>query len=325
MIADTHTYLPYWYPFIDTLETNAVNVHYTSIEGWDNLNEMDMLWLCLFHVPDYDTLTYEQVTEIVEYVRNGGKLVVFFIDEQVHFINCLLMDPRWNTTMEVEDVGLYAGFRLCCVHTFSPFTDNVDSIKLSLPTYIDCGENAFQIAAVDSACTTTVIAMSFPFLSEGNYSSFVFVITGAHYFAWAHCSQFIADNWRFGSNVLLSAAGCEGYEFDPCAFVDSMLAPEPSSLCSATPNPFTPNGDGINDEAEFTFPGLGEVPGTIKIFTLGNLRVRTIEVPTGAGAKQEAIWDGTDDTGEPLSQGIYIYTIRAEGRIKCSGTVTLAR
>jgi len=97
------------------------------------------------------------------------------------------------------------------------------------------------------------------------------------------------------------------------------------SLCHRTPNPFTPNGDGINDEAEFTFPDLGEVPGTIKIFTLGNLRVRTIEVPTGAGAKQEAIWDGTDDTGEPLSQGIYIYTIRAEGRIKCSGTVTLAR
>jgi len=95
--------------------------------------------------------------------------------------------------------------------------------------------------------------------------------------------------------------------------------------CSRTPNPFTPNGDGINDEAKFTFPGLGEVPGTIKIFTLGNLRVRTIEVPSGAGAKQQAIWDGTDDTGTPMREGIYLYTIRAEGRIKCDGTVTLAR
>jgi len=95
--------------------------------------------------------------------------------------------------------------------------------------------------------------------------------------------------------------------------------------CSIIPNPFTPNGDGINDEAKFEFPGLGEVPGTIKIFTLGNLLVRTIEVPSGAGAKQEAIWDGTDDAGAPMREGIYLYTIRAEGRIKCDGTVTLAR
>ncbi len=99
----------------------------------------------------------------------------------------------------------------------------------------------------------------------------------------------------------------------------------PDYLCSATPNPFTPNGDGINDEVEFEFPGLGLVPGTIKIYTLGNLRVRTIEVPTGSGAKEAAKWDGRDDSGAPMRQGIYIYTIRAEGRIKCEGTATLAR
>ena len=99
----------------------------------------------------------------------------------------------------------------------------------------------------------------------------------------------------------------------------------PLYLCQRTPNPFTPNGDGINDEAEFEFPGLGEVEGVIKIFTLGNLRVRTIEIPAGWSAKETAIWDGTDNAGAPLREGIYLYTIRSEGRIKCKGTVTLAR
>jgi len=95
--------------------------------------------------------------------------------------------------------------------------------------------------------------------------------------------------------------------------------------CTRIPNPFTPNDDGIYDEVEFTFPGIGENEGVIKIFTLGNLKVRTIEVPAGAGAKEIATWDGTDNAGEPLLQGIYLYIIKSQGRIICKGTITLVR
>lgn len=95
--------------------------------------------------------------------------------------------------------------------------------------------------------------------------------------------------------------------------------------CTRIPNPFTPDGDTYNDEIYFTFPGIGENDGVIKIFNLRNIRVREIDVPAGWTAKSHAVWDGTDDRGEPLLQGIYLYIIKSQGRIICKGTVTLVR
>jgi len=95
--------------------------------------------------------------------------------------------------------------------------------------------------------------------------------------------------------------------------------------CTHIPNPFTPDGDTYNDEIYFTYPGIGESEGVIKIFNLRNIPVRTIEVPAGAGAKQSAKWDGRDNAGEPLLQGIYLYIIKSQGRIICKGTITLVR
>jgi len=53
--------------------------------------------------------------------------------------------------------------------------------------------------------------------------------------------------------------------------------------------------------------------------------VKRISVPTGGAAKVAARWDGTDEDGNPLPPGLYVYIITVRGELVCEGTVTLAR
>ena len=327
---NTHSvFTEMFWPYQDSLEAYEIEIQYLSENGWSALNNTDLFW-----IPDlWETYTTTEKNLILDFSRNGGKVLIWWhhcSNEMNIKLNDLLLYPGWDLSMSVSDLDLRGPEYIWCIRHIIPFTERIDSVKLQAPTKIECGHNIYPFMLLDSSCTIPVAAISFPFLSEGNCSSFVVLITGADWFVTAYCDSLWshpADNRRFALNIIYAMLGVPGYEFDPCAFADSMLVPkiDTASLCHRTPNPFTPNGDGINDEAKFEFPGLGEVPGTIKIFTLGNLRVRTIEVPSGAGAKQQAIWDGKDDTGTPMREGIYLYTIRAEGRIKCQGTVTLAR
>ena len=338
-----------WGDQLDTLSAYGMEVHFTSDEGWSNIIDMEMLWI---QSPHYDSIySDDEIRLFQEYSRNGGKILIgVAMDNEpglMQPILQLLNNQGWHTTLDLFNIPDYHTFGEFLRGTVGslfveipPITNDVNTARFFAPSGISCGNNAFPFAFAQNYYDRPVAAISFPFLDEGNCSSYVILVSGNHEWengeieevAWRNHRWRVSesednstDTYIFARNILLTLAGVEGYEFDPCAFADSMLVPEPSTFCSAAPNPFTPNGDGIHDEAKFEFPGLGEVPGTIKIFTLGNLRVRTIEVPTGSGAKEAAKWDGRDDSGAPMRQGIYLYTIRAEGRIKCDGTITLAR
>jgi len=95
--------------------------------------------------------------------------------------------------------------------------------------------------------------------------------------------------------------------------------------CERFPNPITPNFDAINDFAQFEFDGIFVKPAQIHIFDIRGHEIRTIDVPAGLSAKQHARWDGTDDGGNPIPEGVYIYTIEVAGEVVCEGTVTVAR
>jgi len=88
------------------------------------------------------------------------------------------------------------------------------------------------------------------------------------------------------------------------------------------PDPITPGvKDGFNDTANFVVPDSisGEV--LVKIFSVSGNKVR--EISKGSGTNLE--WDGTDDNGNALRPGVYLYLILANGQSFSKGTITIMR
>ena len=97
----------------------------------------------------------------------------------------------------------------------------------------------------------------------------------------------------------------------------------------AVPNPFTPNGDGINDRTEIRYDVLKltePTPVKVDLYTLAGRRVRTLqsaEVPSGRYAVP---WDAKDETGRPVPPGLYMFRIKVESDLNAEeslGTIAV--
>jgi flagellar hook assembly protein FlgD len=86
------------------------------------------------------------------------------------------------------------------------------------------------------------------------------------------------------------------------------------------PNPFTPNGDGVNDAVTFFFENPQGLEPIVRIYDLRGALVREL---TDVGTTS-ATWDGEDEDGELLELGLYIYQIKVGDKVG-GGTVVLAR
>ncbi len=79
------------------------------------------------------------------------------------------------------------------------------------------------------------------------------------------------------------------------------------------PNPFTPNGDGVNDAVEFTFPVFkvqGQKPLVLEVYDLGGWRVQRLEkLVAHAAGLQHLSWDGRDAGGKLAPPGLYLCRI----------------
>lgn len=77
-----------------------------------------------------------------------------------------------------------------------------------------------------------------------------------------------------------------------------------------SPNPFTPNGDGINDTVELVFPVfkvLGSKSLVLEVYGLdGTLVQRQEKAVAHAAGLQRLSWDGRDREGRLLPPGMYI-------------------
>ena len=91
---------------------------------------------------------------------------------------------------------------------------------------------------------------------------------------------------------------------------------------SIEPNPFSPDGDGVEDEAIFRYTLPMESNLTIKIYDIKGRLIKTLmeDQPQVSG---EISWDGKDDENKTVRIGIYVVWAEAEGNSYCQKKKTV--
>jgi len=88
-----------------------------------------------------------------------------------------------------------------------------------------------------------------------------------------------------------------------------------------SPNPFTPNSDGYNDQVDFDFSQLGTASNpTVRIFSFNGRLVHTLQNISSGSIS----WNGRDSSGNTLSPGVYLYVIEENNQLLGRGSITLA-
>ncbi|MFT5087504.1 MAG: hypothetical protein ACI906_004841 [Candidatus Latescibacterota bacterium] len=78
---------------------------------------------------------------------------------------------------------------------------------------------------------------------------------------------------------------------------------------SVSPQTFTPNGDGINDELQVSYillRALQEVPVDLSLYDLSGRPVRKLQNSGAINGPQQLKWDGRDESGNTVPPGLYL-------------------
>jgi hypothetical protein len=90
----------------------------------------------------------------------------------------------------------------------------------------------------------------------------------------------------------------------------SPLAPPVDTY--AYPNPFSPTSDGL---VRIRYELASEQDVTVRIFDFSSRLVRTVLEGTRPEGVQEISWDGVDDRGIRVPNGVYFYTVEADDTV----------
>ena len=119
-------------------------------------------------------------------------------------------------------------------------------------------------------------------------------------------------------NVTFLGAGDEDAFSGTTVLSPSVLAEgELLGQVQAVPNPFTPNGDGINDEAIIHYSLLAlstPRPVEVALYDLSGRRVRVLfDGEESNGRYTDKVWDGRDDQGQAVPPGLYVARVFVSG------------
>lgn len=81
------------------------------------------------------------------------------------------------------------------------------------------------------------------------------------------------------------------------------------------PNPFTPNGDGINDQMTISYDLLhliADVPVSLKVYDLTGKQAAELSVENNQSGRHLVSWDGRNAQGEHLPPGLYVLQVEVE-------------
>ena len=84
---------------------------------------------------------------------------------------------------------------------------------------------------------------------------------------------------------------------------------------AASPTPFTPNGDGINDAVAISYTLLrvtAPVRVSVTIHDLSGALVKRVYVGDDPLGEHARLWDGTDTSNRSVAPGIYLYRIEVD-------------
>jgi uncharacterized protein (DUF2147 family) len=91
------------------------------------------------------------------------------------------------------------------------------------------------------------------------------------------------------------------------------------------PKIFTPNGDGLNDTCQWTFDNPNEYAPSGEIFDIRGRKIADMKLGSDlSGNSGTLAWDGKNSDGKWAAPGVYIWQIKAEGKVY-NGTVVVAK
>ena len=87
---------------------------------------------------------------------------------------------------------------------------------------------------------------------------------------------------------------------------DESLIPKEFARYDNYPNPF-------KDDTQFTFEITENARVSVSIYTLDGTKIKVIPLEDYPGGYHHVYWDGKDAFGKKISNGVYIYRIKAKG------------